>query len=154
MAPPTKRVRFRGEQRTVAEIADILDLPRMTVYSRLFHGRELGAPKHDPKLYRSADAMCDDDVRYERDLESRVARIVCGGSCTLDQLAALWDVSHQMIAEIEQRAFRKIRNRSAFSRDAREFLRALEEARDEPRVPARRYGFRPGEPNVVARRSA
>jgi hypothetical protein len=133
MPAPTKLVRFRGQQRSVQEIAGILKLPAMTVYSRLHYGRELDAPKSLSWRRREHEEtpMCDDTVRYEQDVECRVARVACGGSCTAEELAVLWNTSHQRITQIEQRALRKLRRMAVFHGDATATLEVINALRDQ-----------------------
>ncbi len=143
--PPLKLHPFRGELRTVPEIAAALGIKRMSVYGRLHAGIDLSAPKRDnqPRLSLVDPPMHDDGVRYDRDIECRVARIACGGTCDQEQIARLWDVSRQRIEQVERSAIAKLRAQAEWCSDAKAMVDELSRLRKQTYV-ERAEQFTPG----------
>jgi hypothetical protein len=128
MARPAKRYEVDGKMLTIAQISRATGIAPLSVHSRIRRGQSLSEPKRDQRAGK--DAMCDDAVDFDHDIECRISRAVCGGTCTQMELAALWDISHQAIDRLEKRAVEKIRGMAQFSEDAVETLKELETMRD------------------------
>jgi hypothetical protein len=117
MRRATKRAFFRGEMRTVAEIALLRGVPASTIYTRLYHGRELDAPRGEAQRMTPEPAAQKPLVRGEY-LSAR-------------EVAERLGITYQRVQQIEERAFEKIRRMALFSQDARDFLSEIERVRDE-----------------------
>jgi hypothetical protein len=116
MRRATKRAMFRGELRTVAEIALLRGVPVSTIYTRLYHGRELDAPRGEANRLTPEPAA--------------PTRLVRGECLSAREVAERLGVTYQRVQQIEERAFEKIRRMARLSQDARDLLDELERVRD------------------------
>jgi hypothetical protein len=130
----SKRYPFRGGTATAREIASATGLKLCSVYTRLRQGNPLDSDKRieaRPRMDPIEPPMRDDSVRYEHDIECRVARLVCGGECEQEQIARCWDVSHQYIEQLEKSALKKLRAQARWCREARALVEMLSDMRRE-----------------------
>lgn len=109
---------FRGAPHTVNEIAAITRMHPRSIAKRIARGAPLdsttrqsaSAARHQERLQSAVgdeDVVLDDNYHFEQDIGAQVVLRLCGGRCTLEQLAALYGVSWQAMQQVERRAKRK-----------------------------------------------
>lgn len=148
---------YKGQMRTVREIAADLGVSTVTVYDRLYRGTPLESPVREKQSrrykaaqmlesgeYATADDHGENGKFWADDLEARVWHLYCGGDdfgeCTLVEIAALWNLSRERVRQVEDSACRKIRGLAARGNPdavaACEFFRARMESlsREQPTV--------------------
>lgn len=116
------RFEFRGKLLTAREIARKLKRTVGYVYYRLEHGIPLEEPRRrgragvnllESGTYAVRDAAGENGKYWEDDLEARVWHLYCGGddfdAITLREIAELWDLSHEAVRLVEQRALAKLK---------------------------------------------
>lgn len=89
---------------------------------------------HLPIRVEDNSPMENRNLSYSHDIEARVARQVCGGTCTQAELGRLWNVNRERIRQIEEAALTKLRKRALWCRETRETLAALDSMRKETHV--------------------